>query len=326
MNAKRAPRSAALAGENAATVAGATTADAARDGAPVGQAMMDTREVAAYLRLKERRIYDLVRERAIPHVRGSGKLLFPRGEIEAWLRGRNDAATPARRMRSPIIAGSHDPLLEWAVRESRCGLAILACGSRGGVEALARDEATAALTHWLDEASGEYNVPLVRESLDGADVVVVEWARRTQGLLLPRGNPQRVRGIADVARKRLRVATRQPGSGSHRLFQHLLAQAGVTPDDVAAVRVGHAESEVAAIVREGEADVALGIEAAAREHALAFVSLATERIDLVMHRRDAFEPPLQALLAWTRTRAFFDKATSLRGYDVAQTGRVVFNA
>ena len=38
---------------------------------------MDTREVAAYLRLKERRIYDLVRQRAIPHVRATGKLLFP---------------------------------------------------------------------------------------------------------------------------------------------------------------------------------------------------------------------------------------------------------
>src|SRR6185503_12389686 len=54
-------------------------------------ALMDTREVAAYLRLKERRIYDLVRERAIPHVRGSGKLLFPRAKIDAWLAGKSGA-------------------------------------------------------------------------------------------------------------------------------------------------------------------------------------------------------------------------------------------
>ena len=45
--------------------------------APAGE-MMDTREVAAYLRLKERRIYALVRENAMPHVRATGKLLFPR--------------------------------------------------------------------------------------------------------------------------------------------------------------------------------------------------------------------------------------------------------
>ena len=54
------------------------------------------------------------------------------------------------RSRPAIIAGSHDPLLEWSVRESRCGLAILAAGSRAGVAALARGEATAAAAHWLD--------------------------------------------------------------------------------------------------------------------------------------------------------------------------------
>ena len=47
--------------------------------------LMDTREVAAYLRLKERRIYDLVRQRAIPHVRATGKLLFPREQVDAWI-------------------------------------------------------------------------------------------------------------------------------------------------------------------------------------------------------------------------------------------------
>lgn len=290
-------------------------------------AMMDTREVAAYLRLKERRIYDLVRERAIPHVRGSGKLLFPRAEIDRWLRDGPAPPQATPRARPPIVAGSHDPLIEWAVRESASGLAILACGSRAGIEALARDEASAALAHWRDEASGEYNVPLVQALLPDRDVVVLEWARRTQGLLLPPGNPQRVHALTDVARKPLRIATRQPQSGSHRLLSHLLASAGVADDAlVHAARVAHGESEVAAMVAAGEADAALGIESAAHEHRLAFVPLTVERVDLVMHRRDAFDPPLQALLAWMRSRAFAKKAEALRGYDVANAGRVVFNA
>ena len=45
--------------------------------------MMDTREVAAYLRLKQRRIYDLVRANALPHIRATGKLLFPRAQVDA---------------------------------------------------------------------------------------------------------------------------------------------------------------------------------------------------------------------------------------------------
>jgi len=289
--------------------------------------MMDTREVAAYLRLKERRIYDLVRQRAIPHVRATGKLLFPRAQVDAWIAAKGETPVAQPRAHPPIIAGSHDPLLEWAVRESRCGLAILAAGSRAGVEALARGEATAAAAHWLDEASGDYNVPLVRTLLAGTDVVVLEWARRTQGLLLREGNPHRIRKVADLARGRLRVATRQPEAGSQRLFVHLLARAGIAPESLDWLpRVAHAETELAAIVREGQADVGLGIEAAARAHGLAFIPLATERLDLIAFRRDAFEPPLQTLLAWTRMPEFAAQATALGGYNVANTGRVVFNA
>ncbi|HEX6137412.1 MAG TPA: helix-turn-helix transcriptional regulator, partial [Casimicrobiaceae bacterium] len=270
--------------------------DAKRSAAPAE--MLDTQEVAAYLRLKPRRIYDLVRQRAIPHVRATGKLLFPRAQVDAWIAAKGEAPAPQSRARPPIIAGSHDPLLEWAVRESRCGLAILAGGSRAGVEALARGEATAAATHWLDEASGDYNVPLVRSLLAGADVVVLEWARRTQGLLLRQGNPHRIRRVADLARKRLRIATRQPEAGSHRLLLHLLAGAGVARESLDWLpRAAHAETELAAIVRDGYADVGLGIEAAARANGLAFIPLAIERLDLVTYRRDAFEPPLQTLLA-----------------------------
>ena len=297
-------------------------------GAPVAAAeMMDTREVAAYLRLKERRIYDLVRQRAIPHVRATGKLLFPRAQVDAWLTAKGAAPVAATRVRPPIIAGSHDPLLEWSARESHCGLAILAHGSRAGIDALASGDATAAAVHWLDEASGDYNVPLIREALAGADVVALEWARRTQGLLLAAGNPKRIRKVADLSRKGLRIAKRQPGAGSDRLFRHLLTKAGLDADALATFgRPAHAESELAAFVRDGHADVGLGIEAAARANGLAFVALATERLDLVAFRRDAFEPPLQALLAWTRAPEFIAEARKLGGYDVANTGRVVFNA
>ena len=289
--------------------------------------MMDTREVAAYLRLKERRIYDLVRQRAIPHVRATGKLLFPRAQVDAWIAAKGEAPVSATRARPPIIAGSHDPLLEWAVRESRCGLAILAGGSRAGIDALARGEATAAAVHWLDEATGEYNVPLERAALAGADVVVLEWARRTQGFFLREGNPHRVRKIADLTKRHLRVATRQVEAGSHRLFQHLLARAGIDPASLDWLsRPAHAETELAALVREDKADIGLGIEAAARANGLAFIPLATERLDLVAFRRDAFDPPLQTLLAWTRTPEFAARATALGGYNVANTGHVVYNA
>ncbi len=289
--------------------------------------MMDTREVAAYLRLHERRVYDLVRKNALPHIRATGKLLFPKALIDAWLASKESAPASLNTRAPPIVAGSHDPLLEWAVRDSRCGLAVLACGSSAGLERLAQGRATIAAMHWLDSATGDYNVPLVRERLGSNDVVVLEWARRTQGLLLAGGNPLRIKSLADLAKKRARVAPRQAESGSHRLFAHLLARAKVDPEGLNWLsRPSLAETDLAVAIHDGHADAGVAIEAAARAMGLAFIPLAVERLDLVLRRRDYFEPPVQALLALAGTDAFRAQAGSLGGYDVAATGRVVFNA
>lgn len=53
--------------------------------------------------------------------------------------------------------------------------------------------------------------------------------------------------------------------------------------------------------------------------------MTVERFDLVALRRDVFEPPLQALLGWTRTPEFAAEAKMRGGYDVAMSGRVVLN-
>jgi putative molybdopterin biosynthesis protein len=46
-----------------------------------------------------------------------------------------------------VVAGSHDPLLEWALRESGAGLAVLSDGSFDGLKRLAAGTAMAAGIH-----------------------------------------------------------------------------------------------------------------------------------------------------------------------------------
>jgi putative molybdopterin biosynthesis protein len=288
--------------------------------------MMDTREVAAYLRLKERRIYDLVRAKALPHVRATGKLLFPRDEVDAWLASKSASPQKARTAAPAIIAGSHDPLLEWAARESGSGLAVLACGSRAGLDRLADGAASIAAMHWLDDG-GEYNIPLLRARMPDGDVVAIEWAQRRQGLVVAPGNPMKLATVADLVKRKARVVMRQPASGSQRLLEHLAARADVPMERLrASGKPALAETDLAAAIRDDKADAGIAIEAAARAHGLAFVPLASERFDLVIRRRDYFEKSVQALLAFARTPEFREQATRLGGYDVAGSGRVVFNA
>ena len=79
---------------------------------------LTTVEVCDYLRLKERTIYELVARRAIPCSRATGKLLFPRRLIDRWVELHVEMQDGRLAAPPPIVAGSSDPLLEWALRES----------------------------------------------------------------------------------------------------------------------------------------------------------------------------------------------------------------
>ena len=77
--------------------------------------------------------------------------------------------------------------------------------------------------------------------------------------------------------------------------------------------------------QDGRAEAGFGIRAEAITRGLGFVPLLRERFDLVMARRDFFDPPLQSLLAFARGAAFAARAGRMGGYDIAETGRVAFN-
>ncbi len=288
--------------------------------------MMNTREVAEYLRIKERKVYDLVREKKIPCSRVTGKWLFPKALIDAWVAQASDGAAGAERGAGPaVLAGSHDPLLEWAVRESRCGLAIRPGGSRDGLALLASGAAMLAGLH-LIEADGTYNVASIAAAMPARDFVVLEWARREQGLVVAPGNPLRLKGIASLRDGKVRLVPRQKEAGSQALLLHLLGKAGIGTADLDMTAPALNESDLGAAVAEGRADAGLAIRAVAQQFKLGFIALETERFDLVMRRRDYFEPPVQTLFAFARTPEFRARAAALGGYDVDAVGRVIWNA
>lgn len=292
------------------------------------QDLMTTREVAAYLRLKERKVYELVRQGAIPCTRVTGKWLFPRKLIDLWLLEYADGPGAAARARpSAVVAGSHDPLLAWAVQASGCGLALLFGGSLDGLARFREGEAVAAGLHVPESEGDGYNVGAVRQATRDRDLVLIEWARRRQGLMVAPGNPLAIDGLGALVGSGARLIDRQPGAGSRLLLDRLLGQAGIERARLNLVEeTAVDEDDVAREVHAGHADAGLGIEAAARAAGLAFVELAEERFDLVVDRRSYFEPAFQSLLAITHEPRFAERAQTLGGYDVSATATVRYNA
>ena len=288
---------------------------------------LTAKEVAGLLRIKERKLYDMVAEGRLPVTRATGKLLFPRAALAAWLEGHTDPGNELKRplTRPPVVAGSHDPLLEWALREAGTGLATFFNGSADGLQRLAKGEAMAAGLHLAGEAGASGNPEAVASGLPLEPVVLIEWARRSQGLIVPAGNPRRIVRLADIAG--LTLIGRQPGAGSHGLLQQLIdSVSGLAGEVRFAPKPALNESDVAQAVASGAADAGLAIEAVARQYRLDFVPLASERFDVALMRHDYFEPAMQKLWAFARTPRFRDRAAELGGYDVSANGDVRFNA
>lgn len=288
--------------------------------------LLTTDEAATYLRLSERKLYELVANGAVPCTKVTGKWLFPKAALDRWLAA--GYAGPPALAHAPapaIVGGSHDPLLEWALRESTSRLASLPEGSEAGLLRLVRGEVSAAAIHLhrLDGDDDTANVEVVATAPGLHDAVLIAFARREQGLIVAAGNPLGLNDIAGVALKRARLALRPQGAGAQLLLLSLLARAGLALDTLATVKpVCPTGPDIAQAVRAGRADCGVATRSVAQTAGLGFVPLIWERFDLALRHRDYFLPDLQALFKFLRTKAFHARGHELTGYDTAEAGDV----
>jgi len=285
---------------------------------------LTTRELAELLHIKERKVYDLAASGDVPCSRATGKLLFRRSEIEAWLVSKSTGTTTNRPNRaSQVVVGSHDPLLDWALRASGAELATLFDGSLDGLERFGRGEGQAAALHLYEPGKGEWNLDAVRSGFENAPVALVEFAWRERGLIVAPGAGHDMHQVADLRGRR--VSPRQDGSGSQALLLHLMKEAGLGAGEVDWADTARTESEAALTVLEGQADAALGLRAMAQRLRLEFVPVMRERLDLLVDRAAWFDPPFQRFLGFCYSATFRRKAAELTGYDVSGFGTVHFN-
>ena len=289
--------------------------------------LLTTDEAATYLRLSERKLYELVATAAVPCSKVTGRWLFPKAALDRWVAAGLLTTAPLAHPAPPIVGGSHDLLLEWALRESGSGLATLPEGSEAGLRRLARGDVMAAAIHLHriegDDDSANANADAVANAPGLHDVVLIAFARREQGLLVAPGNPLKLSDIASAAAARARMALRPNGAGAQLLLLALLARAGLAFEALNTLKPPCPTGpDVAQAVRVGRADCGIATRAVALTAGLDFIPLIWEHFDLALRQRDYFLPGPQALADFIRTAAFRERAAELKGYDVAATGSV----
>jgi putative molybdopterin biosynthesis protein len=227
-----------------------------------------------------------------------------------------------------LFTGSNDltiGVLDDQLRAQQPGLKISASniGSLGGLVALKRGEAHIIGTHLLDPATGVYNLPDLKKQQLLAKVVVMNLVIREQGLIVAKGNPKKVKGIKDLARKDVTFINRQPGAGTRVLLDYKLARLKLKPEQIRGYeREEVTHMAVAVAVASGLADTGLGIKSAAKALGLDFVPVEREDYDLVF-LKDFFASDMgQKLVSVIRSEAFKHAVLALDGYDTAKTGAI----
>ena len=228
------------------------------------------------------------------------------------------------------IVGSHDMTLDLIGDEMRrrwpeVSVSSAHVGSLAGLVALRRGECHAAGTHLLDEETGEYNVSYIRRLFPDGGIALINLVYRQQGLIVRRGNPKGIKSFKDLTRKDVRFVNRQPGSGTRVLLDYELRKIGISPDEIDGY-----ENElfthlaVAAAVKDGVADVGLGISAAAKALDLDFIPVAEERYDLAIPERYLEDRLISRMIETIRSEEFKRRVEALGGYDTRSTGERMF--
>ena len=296
--------------------------------------LLNTREVAKLLNINEKMVYSMISDKGLPGTKVTGKWLFPRHLVEQWLENQTvnypkigDPLPPYHGLL--IISGSNDILLDRTIslfnRMYPEHVAVFGnLGSQGGIRALRRNLCHIASSHLLQEKDQEYNFGFARQEL-GPLPAMVNFCRREQGLLVSKGNPEGLCGVADLIRPGIRIVNRHLGTGTRLLFDGELKKAGIKAESVEGY--GHEVQrhlDVGLEVLSGRAHAGPGIRTVAALLDLGFIPMRWERFDLIILKDRFFEKGVQLFLGLLHEPTFLEMAEDLEGYDLNMCGKIVF--
>jgi putative molybdopterin biosynthesis protein len=261
------------------------------------------------------------------YVRADGLLIVPPNIIgyEQGDLAEVELLRPLEEIKNAIVfCGSHDltiDLLSSQLKRARTDMKIVSShvGSMAGIMAIRKGEAHVAGIHLLDPNTKEYNISYVTKLLAGQDVVLYPFLKRKQGWILPKGNPLEIESAADLARVKANYVNRQKGAGTRILFDLLLAEGCLTPEDITGYdREMFSHLAVAAEVNGDAEGAGLGIYPAAKAMDLDFVPVADEEYDLLMTRTFYESESGQLLISMIQSASFKAQVEQIGGYQVVE--------
>jgi putative molybdopterin biosynthesis protein len=280
----------------------------------------------------------------VEKLKGRGTRLTPLGKRLLWSSQRaqarlapeldNLAAEFARSLNETLTETPH--LVMHASHDfAVAGLREMTCASPGAIElqykgsfdalaSLRRGECDVAGFHVPQGRLGTLIAQRYAECLPLSDYRLVSFVTRTQGLMVRRGNPKGIEGVADLCRADVRMVNRQRGSGTRALLEFLISSEGLDRSRMRGYDIEeNTHGAVAALIAGDQADAGFGVQAAAAQYRLGFLPLCKERYYLACRAADVDSPAMAGLVASLRSAEFLALIASLAGYSAEGSGEIV---
>ena len=197
------------------------------------------------------------------------------------------------------------------------------CGSARALELLASGSVHAAGLHYSG-ADGKENLRHIERFDTAGRWQVLRFTRWEQGWMLRPGIQKKFHDAADLSSRDIRLANREPGSGSRHWLDAQIAEIGVSDKRIRGYGQEYKSHwECARTLVEGQADVAVGPRAVATVFGLEFLPVMEVAFDLVIPRTLIDHPRIQAILQRVRSRGFRREIEMLPGYQAPEAGMLL---
>ncbi len=289
---------------------------------------LSVKQVAHYLQLNEKKIYELANNGTIPATKVTGKWMFPRELINRWMLDSSHSGLLSDRL---IIAGSDDPLLSRLVSRyaaeigSKALITYAPTGTRLGLDLLQAHRIDVCGIHWgPDNESRTRHPALLRHYSQHKNWVLIRAFKREQGLIVSPPLLKYANEPSAFFDEQFRWVRRQTGAGAQRFLQEVLAAYGKTIENLNSETEALSEREAAAAIAMDLADIAPGTKSAATEFGQGFISLGWEAFDLAIPRNIWFRHLFQELILQLKSFSSQQIADELTGYDFSSTGELIW--
>lgn len=224
-----------------------------------------------------------------------------------------------------VSIGSHDMILDvlndiFGKQGGRVHLSSSHVGSLAGLMSLKKGECHIAPTHLLS-SDGSYNIANIK-SMISEPVSLIKGVRRTQGLIVQKGNPLNIKGLPDLVR--VTYINRQRGAGTRVLLDYQLEKLKLDKSKIIGYdREATTHMAVAAAVKSNTCDCGLGIYSAAKALDLDFVPVGEEEYDFAIMKKYMNMDIIQKFISTIKSDEFKHRLDKLGGYGYQNTGEVI---